>query len=127
MDRIDGLLPRYIALLERYALARDELVREQVLIDANELAKTSLADGPAIDRMHELHVRAQSAVAEAWRQEPAGSPGQDAREFLVRGEALQLLLALMLPHELAQRAHHEKRAGAANTRPWWRCSSRPSS
>ena len=109
MDRVHALLPRYTELLERYVLSHDDLVREQALIEATELAKTTLADGPAIDQMHELHIRAQSAVAEAWRCEPAGGPRQAAREVLVRGEALHLLLALMLPHELAQRAHHEKR------------------
>ncbi|MBG6082877.1 two-component system sensor histidine kinase NtrB [Rubrivivax gelatinosus] len=109
MDRVDALLPRYAELLRRIALTDSELERETALGEATELAKTSLADGPAIDRMHELHRRAQVELAQAWCDAPAGSAEHAGRERLVRGDALPLLLALMLPHELAQRAHHEQR------------------
>ncbi|TCP02856.1 two-component system sensor histidine kinase NtrB [Rubrivivax gelatinosus] len=109
MDRVDALLPRYVELLRRIALTDSELEHETALGEATELAKTSLADGPAIDQMHELHRRAQVALAQAWRDAPPGSAEHAGRERLVRGDALPLLLALMLPHELAQRAHHEQR------------------
>ncbi len=111
MDRILPLEAAYYALLQRYLLAPQdaEIAREQVLIDATELAKTSLADGPAIDQMYELHRRAQSALADAWHGAPGGSAQHLGREKLVRGDAQALLLALLLPHELAQRAHHEHR------------------
>jgi PAS domain S-box-containing protein len=109
MDRVDTLLPHYTRLLARFALADDDLARELALIDATELAKTVLGAGPAIDQMHELHRRAQTAVAQGWRSAAEGSAEQLGRERLVNGEALPLLLALMLPHELAQRAHHEQR------------------
>ena len=109
MDRVAPLLPPYTELLARYALSDDDMARETALGDAAEIAKRALADGPLIDEMHELHQRAQASVAERWREAPAASAEQRGRERLVRGDALPLLLALMLPHELAQRAHHEQR------------------
>ncbi|MBK1714880.1 hypothetical protein CKO43_19140 [Rubrivivax gelatinosus] len=109
MDRVDALLPRYVELLRRTALTDGELERETALGDATELAKTSLADGPALDQMHELHRRAQVALAQDWRDAPAGSAEHAGLERLVRGDALPMLLALMLPHELAERTHHEQR------------------
>jgi len=109
MDPVEALLPRYTALLARYALAETELEREMALIDATELAKAALGAGPAIDQLHELHHAAQGAVARGWRGAADGSAEQQGRERLVNGDALALLLALMLPHELAQRAHHEQR------------------
>jgi PAS domain S-box-containing protein len=110
MDRIgDTVLGRYVALLSRFSCTEDELDRELALIDATELAKSLLHDGPAIDQMHELHARAQRALAERWYGAAPGTPEDLARERLVRGDALPLMLALVLPHELAQRAHHEQR------------------
>jgi signal transduction histidine kinase len=109
MDRITRLVPRYAEMLARFALTEDALEREMALIDATELSKLTLGDGPLIDQMHELHGRAQIEVAARWRGATAGSAEDRARERLVRGETLPLLLALMLPHELAQRAHHEQR------------------
>lgn len=109
MDRMQPLLPAYTALLARYACTDDEIVRETALGEAAELAKRALADGPLIDQLHELHRLAQTHVAQTWCQAAPGSAEHAARERLVRGDALPLLLALVLPHELAQRAHHEKR------------------
>jgi signal transduction histidine kinase len=109
MDRLQTLLPAYCSLLQRYAFSGDELERELALIDATELAKTSLADGPAMDLMLDLHRQAQASLAERWQPATPGSLEHAAREGLVRGDAQPMLLALILPHELAQRAHHEKR------------------
>ncbi|MEY8877923.1 MAG: nitrogen regulation protein NR(II) [Leptothrix sp. (in: b-proteobacteria)] len=111
MDRVERLLPRYTALLSRFALGDDgdAIDREGALIDATELGKTALIDEPAIEPMHALHGRAQAALAQRWRDAPAGSAEQLGRERLVRGEALPLMRALLLPHELAQQAHHEHR------------------
>jgi PAS domain S-box-containing protein len=109
MDRVQALLPSYRELLSRYVLTEDQVEREVALIGTGELAKSALAEGPLIDQMHELHLRAQRALAGQWREAPANSPPAQARERLVQGEALPMLLALMLPHELAQRAHHEQR------------------
>ena len=109
MDRVEPLLPLYAALLARYALTDNEIEREVALGEAAELAKLALADGPLIDQMHELHQRAQARVAEQWHGAPVNSAEQLGRERLVRGEVLPLMLALTLPHELAQRSHHEQR------------------
>jgi signal transduction histidine kinase len=111
MRGAQALLPVYTALLQRYVLAAadDAMARELALIDATELAKQELAGGPAMDRMLEVHHQAQRALAGAWCGAPDGSVAHAAREFLVRGDAQPMLLALMLPHEVAQRAHHERR------------------
>ena len=109
MDRLEPLRPRYTELLARFVSSDDEVERETVLGEVTELAKLGLFDGPLIDPMHELHRRAQAAVAERWRAAAPGSAEQQWRERLVRGDALPLLLAAMLPHELALRAHHEQR------------------
>jgi PAS domain S-box-containing protein len=106
-----ALLPAYTRLLQRYVLAAedDEMARELALIDATELARQELGAGPVMDRMIELHHQAQRALAASWRDGAEGSAAHAAREFLVRGDAQPMLLALMLPHEVAQRAHHERR------------------
>ncbi|MDP4300448.1 two-component system sensor histidine kinase NtrB [Leptothrix discophora] len=109
MDRVERLLVPYTTLLSRYALSPDPFVREGVLIEATELGKSVLDDGPAVDQMHEVHARAQADLAQRWRDSPEGSAPQRGREALVRGEALPLMLALQLPHELATKAHHEQR------------------
>jgi PAS domain S-box-containing protein len=110
MNRISlSLLPRYAALLERYALTEDELLREQAMIEATELSKTVMAAGPALDQLQELHTRAQALLADQWQTAATGTPQQLARERFVRGDSLALMQALMLPHELSQRAHHEQR------------------
>ena len=109
MDRVAPLQSAYRALFERFALATDELAREQALLDAGELGKQALPDGPALDQMVALHQSTQAQLADAWRASPADQPTHAARESLARGESTPLLLALMLPHELAQLGHHERR------------------
>ncbi len=109
MDRLRLLSPAYREVLVRHALASDELGREQALLDAGELAKQALAEGPALDQMVALHQATQAELAADWRNACADTPLHTARERLASGEATQVLLALMLPHELAQRAHHESR------------------
>ncbi len=99
----------YRAVFERYAFAADELGREQALLEAGELGKRALADGPALDRMVALHHDTQAGLAQAWRGAALGDPAAAAREALAHGAGTALLLALMLPHELAQLAHHERR------------------
>ena len=104
-----ALARAYRMVFERYVFAADELAREQALLEAGELGKQALAEGPALDRMVALHHDTQAGLAEAWRAAGAGEPAAAAREALAHGEGTALLLALMLPHELAQLAHHERR------------------
>jgi PAS domain S-box-containing protein len=109
MNKDPTLKPAYRALFARYAMATDELAREQALLEAGELGKRALADGPALDRMVALHQYTQGGLADEWRGAGKADPAHAAREGLARGESTPLLLALMLPHELAQLSHHERR------------------
>jgi len=109
MERTVPLQPAYRAVFARFALAGDELTREQALLDAGELGKQALADGPALDQMVALHQGTQARLADEWRDAAENDPAHAAHASLARGDSTPLLLALMLPHELAQLGHHERR------------------
>ena len=109
MARIEPYVDRYRCVLAEFMLADDEIAREMALSDATEVGKDLLGQGPLIDLIFELHRRAQKDVAAEWALPEATAAQRSARERLVEGEAIPLLLSLMLPHELAQRAHHERR------------------
>jgi PAS domain S-box-containing protein len=109
MARIDRHLDRYTTVFAAYMLAGDEISREMALSDATEVGKDLLGDGPVVDMMFELHRRAQRLLATRWARRGASKSESRARERLIEGDAVALMLALMLPHEVEQRAHHERR------------------
>jgi signal transduction histidine kinase len=109
MESAQPHVAAYAAVMADYMLARDGMSREMALAEATEVGKRLLGDGPVMDTMFELHRRTQELLAQRWVRATASQAEQAARERLVAGDAIPLLLALMLPHDLAQRAHHEKR------------------
>ena len=107
-----GLAPlqaRYRAALARFLLTADELARETELLEAGDIGKQGLREGLASDQMLELHRAAQAALADAWRASPDGRREACAHESLARGDGTPMMLALTLPHQLDQLAHHEHR------------------
>jgi signal transduction histidine kinase len=111
MRRLDPFKAPYANVLARYILTQDVMVREEALAEANQISSDLLDahNEPDIDLMIELHHHAQCAVAARWAAAAPGTPDHTAREALLQGDAIPLMMALILPHELAQRAHHEQR------------------
>jgi PAS domain S-box-containing protein len=107
MNDTQALAAAYRLVFERFVQAGCDLAREQALLEAGELSKVALADGPATDRMVALHQATQAALAEHWSQ--VEGEGAAALARLARGDATALLMALTLPHEIAQLGHHERR------------------
>jgi PAS domain S-box-containing protein len=102
---------RYLGVFTRFMLAPGEFEREAALFEATELGKRVLdaSKVPALDQIIDLHRQTQSTLAHAWSQPDTGEEGQAARARLALGETMPLLLALMVPHELALRRQHEQR------------------
>jgi signal transduction histidine kinase len=109
MPQVQLYVSTYAGVMADYMLAGDGMAREMALSEATEVGKQVLRAGPAVDLMFELHRRAQQALAGRWSAADATAAERAARERLVEGEAIQLLLSLMLPHDIEQRAHHERR------------------
>lgn len=110
MTEASGWLPSaYLEVFERFAMADSHLGREQALLDAGEISKAALASGPSVDHMVALHQETQAALADRWTLQTGSDETRAALARLARGDATALLMALTLPHEVAQLGHHERR------------------
>jgi len=98
----ESLAPAYRGLFERYLCADDDLQREAVLLAASELAKSLLPQGVSLDDMLGLHQHTQARLADDWSAAPAGSPQAQAYRRLASGDAMPLMLAVMLPRQLEE-------------------------
>ena len=113
---VEGLVPAYRALLERFLLAPGDMEREAVLLDASDLAKSLLPRRASMDDMLTLHQRAQMRLAGDWGQAQEGSSQQQAWRRLAAGDAMPLMLAVLLPQQIDEqhraerlwRAEHDK-------------------
>jgi signal transduction histidine kinase len=109
MMRIEPHLARYQSVFIRYMLATTEIDREEALFEVGQISQAMIGSHAAVDQAIELHGRTQRQLAERWDGIGANAVERLARERLLMGDATPLMLALMLPHELAERAHHEQR------------------
>jgi PAS domain S-box-containing protein len=115
MPQPDPAVTRLEDVLERFMLAASDLAREEALFDATETAKDLLREGQALDQVLDVHRRAQQALAGRWcvAEAVVGYASVEAalgaRDRLARGDGLPLMLALMLPYQLAEQACHEQR------------------
>lgn len=88
--------------LQHFLTAADPLQRELALASATDHGKHLVAQGAALDDLLALHQQAQSALAA-----PAGAavaPDAALQLRLARGDALPMMLALVLPHQLDEQA-----------------------
>jgi PAS domain S-box-containing protein len=106
---VASYLLRYQWVFTRFMLAADEMDREEALFETGQMSQSLLAGGLALDQALDLHHRAQRALADRWDGLGASAEERLARERLLLGDAMPLVLALMLPYELQERAHHEQR------------------
>jgi PAS domain S-box-containing protein len=104
--------PRYQDLLQRYLQATPQgeggLLREQALFEAAALGAAVVALAPSLDQVLDLHDQAQQALAETWQARGAGATGHAAHHGLARGLGMPMLLALIQPQLLAERAYREQ-------------------
>lgn len=112
MDRIAVFVPRYADILAEYICSEEHTLRsEMALSEATEIGKEVLAVSPNTEHLFELHRRGQRLLAERWSATVTSPEHVAARERLIEGDAIPLILALKVPHNLAQRMHQEDRWG----------------
>jgi len=107
----DARSSHYRLLLERFLVTQDDLEREAVLLAAGELAKSVLPEQVSLDDMLGLHQRVQAQLAADWLAAPADSTRQRAYRQLAAGEAVPLMLAVMLPPQLEAARQARRRWG----------------
>jgi len=109
MTALPLLRPQYRDILTRYILAETDWARESALFEASELSKAMLLNGIDTDWATDLHRNAQEELVLQWSVPGADEAQREARDRLALGDALPLLLALKMPHELARQARQESR------------------
>jgi signal transduction histidine kinase len=109
MTELSLLRPQYRDILTRYLLAETDWARESALFEASELSKGMLVNGIDTDWATDLHRHTQEELVLQWSVPGAQAEQHEARDRLALGDALPLLLALKLPHEMARQAQQESR------------------
>jgi PAS domain S-box-containing protein len=105
----NAYLARYRALLQRFMLAPTSFELEEALLEAGELGKAMVAESATMDDLLALHQQAQRAQAAEWRTRSAAGPPESPFERLAAGDATPLMLAMLLPSQLAEQASAEHR------------------
>ncbi|PXW94336.1 phospho-acceptor domain-containing protein [Sphaerotilus hippei] len=106
---VTPLVPAYRALLERYLSVDDGLQRESVLLAASELAKSLLPRRVSMDDMLSLHQRAQAQLAAGCLERGAAPERMRMHQRLAAGEAMPLMLAILLPQQIDEQWQAEQR------------------
>jgi signal transduction histidine kinase len=109
MSALKLVRPQYRDILTRYILAESDWARENALFEASELSKAMLANGIDTDWATDVHRHAQEELVLQWSVPGANEAQLEARDRLALGDALPLLLALKMPHEMARQAQQESR------------------
>lgn len=99
-------LKDYIELLRRWLSSSDAFEREIVLVRVDEMAQQLLSSLVTQDELLSMHQEAQSLVVQGLRAEggtfPPDGRGEQALLRLASGEALTLLVTLLLPLQIEQ-------------------------
>lgn len=103
---VSPLLPAYTLLLTQYLQAADDLAREAALLEAGDLARTLLLQQATVDEMLSLHQQAKARLAAECRQAEKWPTLMDR---LADGGDMPMMLALLLPQQLAERQRQEQR------------------
>jgi signal transduction histidine kinase len=101
-DRSQLPMETYRAAFARWlAVGDDLLAREELLLEVSELGKALVRQQASTDELMSLHHQTQALVAEGLRDARPGTPGMAMLHRLASGDPLALMLALLLPSQLA--------------------------